>query len=363
MRASTLLAGIGLPGLAFAAVWMFPRIGSDAAPRPASGPAEVLVGDAARVTPSLSGPANSGRDRLSLRFDVDEGETVLGLTTAAVYPEADGRPNLLRGLELEVFQGDGGVLRLGPWLERTRPAGAHHLRYCLLLATREGTEYRAGWARFDVADVLSAGVRVRPDRGTPTTLRVRTAEGTDVPGATVFVAMTPFDMSSGSFTVRTGPDGAARVSGLEPNRDWEALLPEGIGPYRTRVRATFTSPRPEVVLEVAAPGPWAFEPFEVHRQVPGQAATVEEVRGGAKDLLPVWPVSRFLVPGVPSDHLHYLMRRPSDVPPNVLRVHFAGGGSAFLDRTQTPQRLSILFAHPRGAAGGKAAPLPAAAGR
>ncbi len=308
------------------------------------------LGDALALVPSPCVPVPGRGRRLS--FDPGPGARVVGLSTATVLPEEEGRPVPGKALDLELLQAPEGVLALGPWLDKAQPRGPVWLRYALVLEVEGRRRFRAGWTRFSPSDLAAADLRVQARRGATVTLRVVLPAGQAVPGATVSVSPLPLRPGAGSVLVATGASGEAVLEGLEADRDFGAELVEGVGPAREAVSRSFRGAADLVELAVPLAGAWRFEPFAVRRQVAGQAVMLEAEPATAGAPAEAFTVSRLVLPGTGAEAQAYAMW-PSGAPrPSALRLRVHDGPVLALDLSAREPVLVLppgaTRARPRG---------------
>jgi hypothetical protein len=340
IRPLDLVAGAVLASaVVFAATRLSASFPSAQAPsRPASPPTVV---DPLRVASSEVSRVAGAAAARSIRFVPQEGEEVLGVTSAALLEDDDGRPQVARAVDVSLLQRDDGTLSLEPWLRKAPRVGSRWLRFGLRVRAGERVECRAGWARLPCADLLAGGVAVRSTARSRVSAHVRDREGRSIPGALVFLTVSPLAVGAASVSMVSDDDGDVTFSGLEDGCEWAAELPEGVGPWKSPVRASFASGTRDVRLVVPTSDTWRHVPVRLRLAAPGQAVMIEERRPPSSALAPVWPASRLLPGGLGRDvPLHLLALGDAPLPASV-ELAFRGVGVVALPLTPGAEPVAI----------------------
>ena len=235
--------------------------------------------------------AHAGR----VEFELEAGETLVGVTTAKVFPIVGPRVAVEQWDDVTTAQSRNG-LSLRTWLARRSPSGPYAMLDGLWIDSPAGRTCRIGWSRFDGAALKYSNLIIHPTSGRHCRLEVSTADGQLVPGALVTLSPPVYQNGLASVSLCTDSTGAADVSGLG-DLAWVAATPEGTGPDRTRVTAMIGKSSATVRLQTPLAGQWTFVESGVDLPLLGGSLRVTDIQG-AKGPAGAWPVSMLVPAGL-----------------------------------------------------------------
>ena len=335
--------------LASGAYWTSVRAGRAASTQPNAVGKVSLLDDLDPVylsaTPVEDDPVAPGH----FVFGLEPGEQLSGIGVATVFPEASNqvRPSLGEWMDVAGVQVPQG-LDLRRWIKERGPSQVHYLNFGLWVERAGSMEMRTGWVRFDPTQLAAGSLKVECPKRESVRFEVRTALDQPVPGALVTIDRGMF-LEAGliSYLGFTGADGNLTVSGLEPGRDWIARLPDGVGPMRTPLLATFNTPAHDpVVLRVEGMrGEWTFVRHHLRFAIPGCSTRIQSAECPCHEMPEAWPVNNWIGPGRgPWTPFYVALRetRMTDARPLPLVLRFHQGEPVKLEDAKVSSRITAV---------------------
>ncbi len=285
-----------------------------------------------------------------VRFEVGEGEELVGIGAATVYGDRRGHPGARPIADFSGVQFQGGLI-LEPWLRQRAPTGPHHLLCGLWVRQGDRTEARRIWCRIDPVALYSAALIVDASGPAARPIRVETAGGQPVPGAVLGIdpdgGLPPGVYTTYAYTDATG---TAWLSGHADGRRPSVRLLDGVGPAgELQVQDLDAG---GTIRVAGLTGDWTFVRWDLEMPLRGLGARLDSWEVLSNKAVQMWPVSRWLAPGrCRGAPLYWMLpaAQSTDEPMDV-RVSFRGHESCVVHCAEQPQVVRFSLKDRRVAA-------------